>query len=286
MTVIPLGGRFPRVPVRPIAGRTRRSKLLYEEVIDLIDRIIIERQLGPGDMLPSQGELAKSAKVSLITVRRALEELEREGRIRRHQGLGTFLARPKILSDPGRVGQLGSTLDATASARVGSQLLGIERCLPTADIAEALGLAEFDHVWAVRRIRLLDGKPSIIERAVIPVALAPGLDRAYSTGSLYETLNELYGIEDDFEEQILEVVNPTSEARTLLRLTAHAQVVRIRGVSRDKRGIAFDCFEQVYPAADFAFAIAGQTQRRLHPGGVGGDWNAVPLESSPGRRKS
>ena len=107
MTVIPLGGRFPREPVRPIAGRTRRSKLLYEEVIDLIDRIIIERQLGPGDMLPSQGELAKSAKVSLITVRRALEEPIRM--IAQNAGVDGAVVAEEVKKSAGNIGYNAAT---------------------------------------------------------------------------------------------------------------------------------------------------------------------------------
>lgn len=286
MTVIPLGGGLPREQRRARTARSNRGKLLYEDVIDLVERLIVEQDLQPGDMLPSQGELAELAQVSLITVRRALEELEREGRVRRHQGLGTFLARPKILSSPTRTGALGGTLDDGGSARVGTRLIGIEPAQPSRDVAAALDLGAGEQVWMVRRVRLLNGKPSIAERALIPVSLAPRLDEVFTGGSLYRTLAEEYGIEDDFEEQVLEVRPADAEVRALLRLPARAQVVRIRGLSRDQRGIAFDCFEQSYSATEFAFAIAGQTERRLQLGGLSGDWSARPLLGSdrPGRR--
>ena len=93
-------------------------------MIEFIERLVAEGNLAPGDMLPTQAELAAAAGVSLITVRRALEELERAGRVRRHQGVGTFLARPRIISEPGRSGGLLDTLrrahdagDAEAPAR-------------------------------------------------------------------------------------------------------------------------------------------------------------------------
>src|SRR5262245_9268039 len=82
------------------------TMLLYEQVVALVEQLISERGLVPGDLLPSYTELAGQAGVSLITVRRALDELERTGRVRRHQGLGTFVARPRSLSDPGKAGSL------------------------------------------------------------------------------------------------------------------------------------------------------------------------------------
>ncbi|MDA8318270.1 MAG: GntR family transcriptional regulator [Actinomycetota bacterium] len=273
MTVIKLGGRSHG------SGRPRRARLLYEEVIDLIDQLVVERGLGPGDMLPSQGELASLAKVSLITVRRALEELERDGRVRRHQGLGTFLARPKILADPTRSGALGDTLStAPEPTEVTTRLLSIVRGQPSGDVAAALEIAAGEQVWQVKRLRLIASVPSIVETAIIPIPLAPDLPEVCRTGSLYETLRTRYGLDDDYEEQLLDVVHPTAEQRSLLRLTPRTFVVRIQGITRDRNGTPFDCFEQVYPASEFAFAIAGQAERRLHQGKVSRDWSVSPVQ--------
>jgi GntR family transcriptional regulator len=283
MTTIPLGGP----PARP--GRSRgagRPRLLYEEVIDRIERLIVEQGLGAGDKLPSQEELSRLSGVSLITVRRALEELERAGRLRRHQGLGTFLAGPKILSDPGLSGGLGEALgEAVESADVGTRLLSVTRCRPSADLARALQIAERDLVWRVHRQRLIADKPMILETATIPVALATDLDMVYRGGSLYATLAENYGLDDDFEEQFLDVVHPDAESRSLLRLSSRDLIVRIRGITRHTTGVPFDVFEQQYPAAEFAFVIAGRADRQLHHGDLIRDWSATPVDpTAPAER--
>lgn len=280
MTVIPLGGQPKRAPGRSSSARSRRTPLLYEEVIDLVQQLIARGDLGPGDKLPSQRELAEMANVSLITVRRALEELEREGRVRRHQGLGTFLSGPKILSDPARAGRLDGTLsDSGESDRVGTQLIDITRSLPSPDVAVALELGEGQPVWQVRRVRTIADKASIAERAMIPVNLAPDLDQVYRGGSLYDTLQMTYGLVDDYEEQVLDVVHPEADVRSLLHLNARSLVVRIQGLSRDKLNVPFDCFEQVYSASEFAFAISGQTERRLQAVGAR-DWSARPVAAN------
>jgi GntR family transcriptional regulator len=65
---------------------------LYQQIVDRIKREISEGRLAPGAPLPSFRQLAEDLLVSVITVKRAYEELEREGIIYRRQGLGTFVA--------------------------------------------------------------------------------------------------------------------------------------------------------------------------------------------------
>jgi GntR family transcriptional regulator len=65
---------------------------LYQQIVDAVKREIGAGRLAPGSALPSFRVLAEELVVSVITVKRAYEELEREGIIYRHQGLGTFVA--------------------------------------------------------------------------------------------------------------------------------------------------------------------------------------------------
>jgi GntR family transcriptional regulator len=74
-------------PISPAAGGA-----LYQQIVDGIKREISEGRLPPGSPLPSFRALAEELLVSIITVKRAYEELERDGIIYRRQGLGTFVA--------------------------------------------------------------------------------------------------------------------------------------------------------------------------------------------------
>jgi GntR family transcriptional regulator len=65
---------------------------LYRQIVDGLRREVSEGRLAPGTPLPSFRKLAEDLLVSVITVKRAYEELEREGIIYRRQGLGTFVA--------------------------------------------------------------------------------------------------------------------------------------------------------------------------------------------------
>lgn len=74
-------------PVSPAADGT-----LYQQIVERLKREIGEGRLAPGAPLPSFRALAEDLLVSVITVKRAYEELEREGIIYRRQGLGTYVA--------------------------------------------------------------------------------------------------------------------------------------------------------------------------------------------------
>lgn len=74
-------------PISPAA-----SGALYRQIVNGFKREIGEGRLPGGTGLPSFRLLAEQLLVSIITVRRAYEELEREGIIYRRQGLGTFVA--------------------------------------------------------------------------------------------------------------------------------------------------------------------------------------------------
>ena len=74
-------------PISPAA-----SGALYEQIVDAVKREVSEGRLAPNTALPSFRNLAEDLLVSVITVKRAYEELERDGIIYRRQGLGTFVA--------------------------------------------------------------------------------------------------------------------------------------------------------------------------------------------------
>jgi GntR family transcriptional regulator len=96
---------------------------LYRQIIDAIKREVAAGRLPSGAALPSFRALAEDLLVSLITVKRAYEELEREGVIYRRQGIGTFVA--ELGADRTRAAQgevareaLRTAIDAGRQARL------------------------------------------------------------------------------------------------------------------------------------------------------------------------
>lgn len=65
---------------------------LYQQIKDQIKDAIFKEELVEGDALPSIRAFANNLKVSVLTIRRVYEELEREGFVTSQVGIGTFVS--------------------------------------------------------------------------------------------------------------------------------------------------------------------------------------------------
>lgn len=74
----------------------QNGKPIYEQIVEQIKALIISGELGEGDALPSMRLLAKDLRISVITTKRAYEELEREGFIATVPGKGSFVAEKNL----------------------------------------------------------------------------------------------------------------------------------------------------------------------------------------------
>lgn len=72
------------------------GKPIYEQITSQIKNLVITGELKPGDPLPSIRVLAKELRISVITTKRAYEDLERDGFIVSVPGKGTFVANQSI----------------------------------------------------------------------------------------------------------------------------------------------------------------------------------------------
>lgn len=67
------------------------EKPIYDQIKEQIKEMILKGELKEGDALPSMRLLAKELRISIITTKRAYEELEREGYIESYTGKGSFV---------------------------------------------------------------------------------------------------------------------------------------------------------------------------------------------------
>ena len=68
------------------------EKPIYEQITDQIKTLILKEDILEGEPLPSIRNLASQLKISVITTKRAYEELEKEGFIETIKGKGSFVA--------------------------------------------------------------------------------------------------------------------------------------------------------------------------------------------------
>jgi GntR family transcriptional regulator len=167
---------------------------LYHQLKAILTQKITSGQWPVGHRLPTESELCNQYGVSRITVRRALAELEREGLIKRRQGVGTFISVPKIEQ------QLTSFYSLTEEFRKRglnprSAVEKLVIVVPSPTISRALELPEKEKVYYLKRLRFADEVLMAIEETYLPAKLFPGLTKEMlDTTALYDVMRNTYGI--------------------------------------------------------------------------------------------
>lgn len=173
-----------------ISAEFRRSdpgSTLYRRLGMALGNALVSSGAAGGQGLPSERRLSEVLGISRVTVRRALDELARDGRLKRSQGAQTRVA-GRVQKALSKVTGFSEELRARGS-RPGHRWVSRQTVLPTPSEALALGLSAQDPVVRLVRIRTADGQPLAIERAVIPQSILP--DGALVEESLYAVLRSL-----------------------------------------------------------------------------------------------
>lgn len=149
---------------------------LYQQIKGLILNSLRVGEWKPGEVIPSETELAARFRVSQGTVRKAIDELAAENLLVRRQGKGTFVATHaaqhvqfrflKLVPDSGMPGSEGPAQ---------RDIIEFRRTRATADVARALALRTGDSVLQVRRVLSFSGTPTILEDIWLPAGPFKGL---------------------------------------------------------------------------------------------------------------
>ena len=164
---------------------SRTADPLYRQLAFTIRELIEVGSLRGGEALPSERDMVKATGLSRITVRKAIEELLRDGLITKQHGVGTFVS-PQI-DQPLSV-LLGFTEDMQRrGAQSSSILLSKSVGLPDSSEVLKLGISPSEQVLRLSRVRLSEGEPLAIENATVPL-FAAGPDTLGE--SLYDALEK------------------------------------------------------------------------------------------------
>lgn len=156
------------------ALQAARGGPLYLQLKRFIEDAIRNELVHAGDALPSERDIAARLDVSRVTVRKAVQQLVREGVLVQRHGSGTYVA-----SLPRRVEQslshLTSFTEDMARRGMAVRSTWLDRGIYDASAEEiaALGLAADERVARVARLRISGDTPLAIERASLSASLLP-----------------------------------------------------------------------------------------------------------------
>jgi GntR family transcriptional regulator len=189
-----------------------------------------------GDRLPTERDLASRYGCSLITIRRALGELVREGRLERTRGRGTFVLHPRI--DRDFAGELSFTEEMQRRGLdPETRLLGARPESAGEAVATALGLELGSPTLYLERLRVAGGEPLLLEQVHLPAERFPGLLASdLEHGSLYDLLTDRYGVRIAKAREFMEPVLLRAREARLLDRKPGSPALLIEGIASTAEG--------------------------------------------------
>lgn len=170
----------------------------YQEIANILRTKIKNKTYPPDSLLPNQIDLVEEFQVSRMTIKKAIGILSMEGLVYSQRGAGTkILNHPFVDRDTTTLTEyVGlSTEMRKAKRQLTSEVIDFQVAFPDKEIQEKLMLTEEQPVYKIIRLRILEGRPFILEHTYMPVHLVPNLKRSHLETSIYQYVKEELGIQ-------------------------------------------------------------------------------------------
>ena len=209
-------------PFAPVAAAPAASPTfspLYQQIKALITRSLQSGEWKPGELIPSEVELAGRFKVSQGTVRKAIDELAAENLVMRRQGKGTFVSTHHEARAHFRFLRL--VPDEGVPHYPESKFIEVRRVRAPADVARLIDLKSGDAVIFIKRVQSFDGVPTVVEELWLPGQIFKGL----TAERLVEYKGPMYGL---FETEFgTRMIRASEQIRAVCADDAAAQLLNV-----------------------------------------------------------
>jgi GntR family transcriptional regulator len=201
------------------SGNSPTFSPLYQQIKALITQSLQSGEWKPGELIPSEVELAGRYKVSQGTVRKAIDELAAEHLVLRRQGKGTFVASHNEARAHYRFLKLMP--DEGVPHHPHHHYIEVKRIRAAAEVARLLDLKSGDAVVYIKRLLSFDGVPTILEELWLPGQLFKGL----TAERLAEYKGPMYGL---FESEFgTRMIRATEKIRALAADAGTAEYLKV-----------------------------------------------------------
>lgn len=224
-----------------------RGVALWRRIVEAIEAEIAAGTLAPGARLPTEAQMAARFAVNRHTVRRALEELSRNGLVRVEQGRGSFVAEDVLDYAVGPRTRFSEWIRRHNKEPSGRTIDLRELPADTA-IAAGLGLRAGARVVRLERLGLADGRPVSLGLHHFPAARFPRLLAALRAGQgISDALAEA-GVAD-YRRQVTRVSArmPTEPEAALLAMPRNRPLLITENVNVDAAGAVVEFGQSRYP---------------------------------------
>ncbi|KUF41037.1 GntR family transcriptional regulator [Comamonas kerstersii] len=223
---------------------------LYQQIKGLILQSLQAGEWRPGELIPSEMELAARFKVSQGTVRKAIDELAADNLVMRRQGKGTFVATHSAQQVQYRFLKLHPDVgDLQGEGRAQRSILECKRVRAPAEIARLLALRSGDTVVQIRRVLAFSGTPTILEDIWLPGHAFKGLtaeQMATYQGPTYAMFETDFGVRMVRADEKLRAVLPDESQAQLLDVTTQTPLLSVERIAYTYNDIPMELRRGIY----------------------------------------
>jgi GntR family transcriptional regulator len=205
---------------------------LYQQIKALLLQGLQNSEWLPGQVIPSEMELAARFKVSQGTVRKAIDELAAENMLVRRQGKGTFVATHAEPHTQYRFLRLMP--DQGGAPELQRRLLSCRRMRAPQDVARALALKAGEAAVQIQRLLLAGEQPVVLDDIWLPGTLFKGLTAEKLQdwrGPMYRLFEAEFAVHMIRAEEKIRAVAAAAEEAALLLLPTGAPLLLVERLS-------------------------------------------------------
>ncbi|MFZ3123002.1 MAG: GntR family transcriptional regulator [Thermodesulfovibrionales bacterium] len=195
------------------------TQKLYVQLFEILRGKIENVDWAVDSQIPTEEDLCKRFNVSRATVRTAVSELARQGYLRRQQGRGTFVCKRII---PEGLTMLTSFKELMLEAGVifTTKILAQTVMMPTDDLDIKLDITEDKHIIYIKRLRLIDNDPILLQETYMPHHICPlTLEEDLENNSLLDVLEKKCGVKITSVQDYIGIAYLNEEEGRLLGLS-------------------------------------------------------------------
>ncbi|TWT00559.1 GntR family transcriptional regulator [Planomicrobium sp. CPCC 101079] len=206
---------------------------LYMQIRQMLKNDVQHGKYKPDEQIPTEAELCEIYNVSRITIRKAIEELVKEGTLTRVPRRGTFVTTKKFHNELLSVSGF-SEFSHQLGMIPNSRILRSEVIPASEEVAGHLLIDEESPVLELERLMYVDDKPLFYDIAHFSLLRFPNLEKKIAMDeSTYKILSTEYQTEIVSNDKIIDVIGATPEYAKLLECDIGANLFRILKIAFD-----------------------------------------------------
>ncbi|MHB1375873.1 MAG: GntR family transcriptional regulator [Candidatus Humimicrobiaceae bacterium] len=197
----------------------------------------------PGQQILPEIKICDLFDISRTVVRQTYQELVNEGFLIKKKAKGTYIAETKI-SENLVQSLMGFYEDMTARGfKVKNDILCQKKIPSTPKVAKKLGLEPKEDVIVIRRLRRLNGEPTVLDKTYIPYKLCPDLlNENLISESLYRCIEGKYNLKINRGTRYIEATIATKEEAELLNVKKGAPLLYIESINMLDNGVPLEYY--------------------------------------------